>query len=89
MPFDYIHSEKRAAAIITRGLIGAIRWFAIYVVLAGLVIAVANYFVKGDSRSDMRLHTDALTGCQYLSAPDGGITPRLSANGTQICGGAQ
>lgn len=32
-------------------------------------------------RSGMQPHTDAATGCQYLSTPLGGITPRLDANG--------
>lgn len=37
-----------------------------------------------DGRSDMRLHTDCLTGLQYLSARRGGITPRLDADGNHI-----
>jgi hypothetical protein len=28
-------------------------------------------------RSNMEVHRDNLTGCQYLSAPSGGITPRM------------
>lgn len=39
-------------------------------------------------RSGMRLYTDHGTGCQYL----GGLfslTPRLSSNGKQVCGGQQ
>lgn len=35
-------------------------------------------------RSGMRLTTDFGTGCQYLSAPAGGITPRVDANGRHI-----
>ncbi|MFI2810177.1 hypothetical protein [Microbulbifer sp. JSM ZJ756] len=35
----------------------------------------------GQERSGMRLHTDKLTGCQYLSVINGGITPRLSTDG--------
>lgn len=37
-----------------------------------------------DKRSGMRLHTDHLTGLQYLSAPGGGLTPRLDANGRHM-----
>lgn len=37
-----------------------------------------------DSRSGMRLHTDHLTGLQYLSAPGGGITPRLDRDGRHM-----
>jgi hypothetical protein len=31
----------------------------------------------GGGRSGMKVMTDALTGCQYLSVPGAGITPRL------------
>ena len=41
--------------------------------------------VSATKRSGMRLHTDALTGCQYLAANGGGITPRLDASGKHIC----
>lgn len=34
-------------------------------------------------RSGMGLHTDARTGCQYLSRA--GLTPRLDATGKHIC----
>jgi hypothetical protein len=35
-------------------------------------------------RSGLIPHTDAFTGCQYLSKPLGGITPRMDANGRQV-----
>lgn len=35
-------------------------------------------------RSGLRLFTDAKTGCQYVGAGLG-ITPRLRADGTQVC----
>ncbi len=38
----------------------------------------------GWSRSGMGLHTDERTGCQYLSRPFGGITPRLDGAGRHI-----
>lgn len=38
-----------------------------------------------NGRSDMRILTDHLTGCQYLSPSRGGATPRLTANGVHIC----
>jgi hypothetical protein len=40
-------------------------------------------FAEGP-RSGMNLHTDALTGCQYLSFPSGGATPRLTITGKQL-----
>ena len=36
-------------------------------------------------RSGMTLHTDALTGCQYLGLPSGGLTPRMDSTHRQIC----
>ena len=39
----------------------------------------------GSERSGLALHTDAKTGCQYLSTAQGGITPRLDSNGKHVC----
>jgi len=36
-------------------------------------------------RSNMEVLTDALTGCQYLAAQRGGITPRMGADNKQVC----
>lgn len=38
----------------------------------------------GGGRSGMIPVTDALTGCQYLKVPGGGITPRLDAYGRHL-----
>lgn len=38
----------------------------------------------GSGRSGMKPMTDALTGCQYLHAPSGGITPRLDGKGRHV-----
>lgn len=35
-------------------------------------------------RSGMSIHTDALTGCQYLRAPLGSLTPRVDGAGRHI-----
>jgi hypothetical protein len=32
------------------------------------------------------VYRDTVTGCEYISNPDGGITPRLDRTGKQICG---
>jgi hypothetical protein len=37
--------------------------------------------------SGLILYTDYGTGCQYLRAADGGITPRMGADGRQVCHG--
>lgn len=36
-------------------------------------------------RSNLRVLTDHRTGCQYLQAQGGGLTPRLDADGHHIC----
>lgn len=40
-------------------------------------------------RSGMRPLTDHRTGCQYLTVPGGGVTPRLDQDGKHICGVSQ
>lgn len=35
-------------------------------------------------RSGLQLFTDARTGCQYV-ARDGALTPRMGADGKQVC----
>lgn len=56
-----------------------------------LLILVLNFFkvgwdsTDGESRSGLGLHTDNLTGCQYLSSTRGGLVPRVDSNGTHIC----
>jgi hypothetical protein len=37
-----------------------------------------------DGRSGLYLRTDSLTGCQYLSEPRGGITPRPDGAGRHV-----
>lgn len=38
----------------------------------------------GGERSGMSLHTDAMTGCQYLSVTLGGLTPRVDRAGRHV-----
>lgn len=40
---------------------------------------------RGGTRSGFRLYVDYGTGCQYLVPLMGGATPRLDADGRQIC----
>lgn len=57
-----------------------------------LVVTLYGVFVgadknstdRKDERSGMELYTDALTGCQYLSA-GGGLTPRIDSDGEPVC----
>lgn len=61
------------------------------VVLVFFLTLVLNFFkvgwdsTDGESRSGLGLHTDNLTGCQYLSSPRGGLVPRFDKDGTHIC----
>lgn len=40
-------------------------------------------------RSGLGLYTDARTGCQYLTRPGTGITPRVDREGKHICDGGR
>lgn len=59
------------------------------------VIALIIFFWPADrddtdppeGRSGLALYVDDRTGCHYLGAPMGGITPRLDAEGSHICEG--
>ena len=65
------------------------RWVFVVYVFATLV---ANSPIGRDNsdpgqwggRSGITPRTDALTGCQYLEAANGGITPRLGRDGRQL-----
>lgn len=37
-----------------------------------------------NGHSGMSLHTDALTGCQYLGKARGGLTPRVDGKGKHV-----
>ena len=93
-------SELRAASVIAdgvsrgvkAGVAQAIKLTLIWIVAAGVFVAALSRCQPTDStdtsrsdRSGLKLHTDAMTGCQYLSTSGGGITPRLDSQGRQIC----
>ena len=63
-----------------------------HLALIVLVIQFAYYVLPigmddtdGENRSGLVPRIDARTGCQYLEAQGGGITPRLDAAGKHIC----
>jgi len=65
----------------------------LWVVLAFIVLQLIWTLVPvgwdntdGEKRSGLKPHVDALTGCQYLSTPRGGLYPRLDENGQPLCG---
>lgn len=67
-------------------------WFALMAVWVVVVICqlILPFAPKDDSdsptaRSGMLVLTDHLTGCQYLATARGGITPRWTRDGEQVC----
>lgn len=65
------------------------------VIVLIVLINVYNIMQPRDStdsnstRSGLKLHVDAKTGCHYLSTARGGITPRYDRDGTHICTGPE
>jgi len=54
---------------------------AIILVISAVPIGRDSTDPEWPGRSGMRLNIDSATGCAYLSAPSGGITPRLTSTG--------
>jgi len=52
--------------------------------LLGLIMPTDDSDVNWHKRSGLTIHTDDKTGLQYFSTPNGGITPRLDAEGRQM-----
>ncbi|EAB6033868.1 hypothetical protein FKH18_25285 [Salmonella enterica] len=73
----------------------AVRNLSVALVLAFVLVWAVSWVLfktgvtrdstDGDSPSNLRLYTDALTGCQYLGNGNG-LTPRMDAQGYQVCG---
>ncbi|EBG9726382.1 hypothetical protein BW014_20455 [Salmonella enterica] len=73
----------------------AVRNLAVGFVLAFVLVWAVSWVLfeagvtrdstDGNSPSNLRLYTDAQTGCQYLGNGNG-LTPRMDAQGYQICG---
>ncbi|EDY2187865.1 hypothetical protein GTE46_004578 [Salmonella enterica subsp. enterica] len=73
----------------------AVRNLAVGFVLAFVLVMVVSWVLfktgvtrdatDGDSPSNLRLYTDAQTGCQYLGNGNG-LMPRMDAQGYQVCG---
>ena len=60
-------------------LVGGLIWFLGY-----LLQPTDNTDEDRWRRSGMMLYTDAETGCQYLRAGFGGLTPRMAADGRHM-----
>jgi hypothetical protein len=64
-------------------------WRTVLALLGAFVLVASCATPKDDtdpphSRSGLALHTDHLTGCQYLAKPLGGITPRVDGKGRHL-----
>ena len=44
---------------------------------------------QGLSTDPIRARIDPLTGCEYITYREGGITPRMDASGKQVCRSTQ
>lgn len=91
--------EKATLVNIGKGIGGGIvrevgRWILVGFAVVFLLQVVLGWFGYGwdatdnrdtGTRSGVRLRMDHGTGCQYLEARSGGITPRLDRDGKQVC----
>ena len=66
------------------------KWLAKWMALLYFFVVIVGKFPIGRDDTDqgewggrggMALRTDSMTGCQYLEASGGGLTPRISASG--------
>lgn len=60
---------------------------AIALIISYTISSCTNPYDSTDApgkRSGMRLYHDAKTGCEYLSAPNGGLTPRLDVDNKHV-----
>jgi hypothetical protein len=69
-----------------------LRWSHLILLAVLLIVCVSLYSGNPrdatdgpDTRSGMRLHTDAETGCDYLSRPNGALIPRRDRLGKHMC----
>lgn len=64
------------------------RWPLLILTLVVNVLTGCGPSETRESSTDLYVHTDKLTGCQYLSARGSNrvLTPRMGADGKQVCG---
>lgn len=63
-------------------------WFLLTIFILKTVfhyLPIGRDSTDGYERSGMILRVDALSGCHYLESEHGGLTPRLGADGRQLC----
>lgn len=58
------------------------------IILLALLCAGCNTRAANDELGNagvIKARVDPVTGCQYITYAEGGITPRMGADGKQIC----
>jgi hypothetical protein len=90
MSNDLDDLSKAIARGISGGVMGVLFVFGIAFLIIGVISSMfTSYDSTDDERNGVRsglvLHIDHGTGCQYLSKPGAGLTPRLDDRGEQIC----
>lgn len=64
-------------------IIDFIKVFWFILILIGMALLL---IVMDSLNSDLIIHIDSKTGCEYLTTKHGGLTPRMNQSGTyQIC----
>lgn len=87
--------EEAAIRVLSEAIRIGIRksiFYASNLIAVGYVVAQLGAYVlfnttddtDGEKRSNMMLHTDHKTGCQYLSSINGGLHPRLDNDGQHM-----
>ena len=80
-------ASKLIRRAVTDGILYALLFLAVGMWLSA---SLANWWTPYDDtdfngeRSGMEILTDCRTGLQYLSTREGGLTPRLDTDATQI-----
>lgn len=68
------------------------KWLAMWLCIGFVIAWLVGLFPAARDNTDppwpghsgLAPRTDALTGCQYLTTPNGAITPRLDGSGKQV-----
>ena len=86
--------EKRASYVIRIAIMSALMTLALLWFVSAIGMSMLGWATtdrddtdpRSGGRSGIVLYTDCLTGLQYLSAKNGGMTPRLGLDGAHLRG---
>lgn len=71
----------------TTRIAAALLLMVVIVLIVAAVLAPHDSTDPPGGRSGLRLYIDEATGCHYLAPVFGSATPRMGANGQQVCTG--